>query len=322
MFSGIFELFYTFFKGVFLMFLESLLHAEQSLVFVMFAAYIAGVLASFTPCIYPMIPITLGIVTSQRSTSMLNNFLLSLSYGIGIAVVYASLGYLSAKSSVMFGQWLASPYFIVAMIALFVYLAFAMFGFYEMYVPRFLASKSTSSYKGGSVTYSFLFGVLSGAAASPCLTPALAMLLGYAAKQGSPLVGFFVLFAFAMGISTLLIVVGTFSSALSLLPRAGMWMVEVKKIFGFLLLGVCINFAAPLLAPLTITSLFAALLLIAGLYYVSRSKQGSRFSIPFLLLGLLLSGSALLTFINARLAQKGSSVQEWVHEIFSPKKPE
>ena len=304
------------------MFLESLLSTDHSLIFTLFAAYTAGILASFTPCIYPMIPITLGIVTSQRSTSMLNNFFLSLSYGVGIAMVYATLGYVSAKSSVMFGQWLGSPWFIMAMIALFIYLAFSMFGFYEMYTPRFLSNRSTSSYRGGSVTYSFLFGVLSGAAASPCLTPALAMLLGFAAKQGNPLVGFTVLFAFAMGISTLLIVVGTFSSALSLLPRAGMWMVEVKKIFGFLLLGVCINFATPLVTPMTITSLYAGLMLLAGLYYLSRSRSGNRFSIPFLLLGFLLSGSALMVFVNARLVEQGTSLSKRIGEVFAPKKEE
>lgn len=302
------------------MFLETLLNGTHSLTFVLFASFVAGILASFTPCIYPMIPITLGIITAQRSKSMLNNFFLSLSYGVGIATVYAMLGYVSVKTNLMFGQWLGHPVFIAAMIALFLYLAFAMFGFYEMYVPRFLQARSSSTYRGGSIAYSFLFGILSGAAASPCLTPALALLLGFVAKQNSPLVGFAVLFAFAMGISMLLIVVGTFSSALSFLPRAGSWMIEVKKIFGFMLLGVCVFFVQPLMAPHWINCLYALVTIIAAVYYFDVSKRSTNFRIPFRLISVTLTVLAALLLVDAQLQHKDSSLLEKVEEVFMPAK--
>lgn len=300
------------------MFLETLLNGTHSLSFVLFASFVAGILASFTPCIYPMIPVTLGIITAQQSTSMLNNFFLSLSYGVGIATVYATLGYVSVKSNLMFGQWLGHPCFIAVMVLLFLYLAFAMFGFYEMYTPRFLRARTSNSYKGGSIAYSFLFGILSGAAASPCLTPALALLLGFAAKQNNPLIGFAVLFAFAMGISMLLIVVGTFSSALSFLPRAGGWMNEVKKIFGFMLLGVCVFFVQPLIAPPVATALYAFVTIIAALYYLHVSRRGSSFSIPLLMLSVLLLVTTALLLVDAQLQRKDTSLLERIEEVFAP----
>ncbi|MDQ5890299.1 MAG: thioredoxin:protein disulfide reductase [Candidatus Dependentiae bacterium] len=278
------------------MILESLLHETQSLPLVLFASFIAGILASFTPCIYPMLPITMGIITAQGAHSMLVNFFLSLSYGLGIATVYATLGYISVKTNLMFGQWLGNPYFIGAIIALFLYLAFSMFGFYEMYTPRFLQNRSNPKYKGGSFTYSFMFGVITGAAASPCLTPALALLLGFASKQNNPLIGFGVLFAFAMGLSMLLIVLGTFSSTISLLPRAGSWMEEVKKIFGFLLLIVCAYFLQPITSDTFVNTMYVLICLAAGIYYAYRSRKNSMLKIPLSLLSaLLLIAGCLLT---------------------------
>lgn len=299
------------------MFLESLLNGSHSLTFVLFSSFIAGILASFTPCIYPMLPITLGIITAQRSGSMLNNFFLALSYGVGIATIYATLGYLSVKTNLMFGQWLGHPGFIVAMIALFAYLAFSMFGFYEMYTPRFLKANTSTTYKGGSLSYSFLFGILTGAAASPCLTPALALLLGFASKQSNPLIGFAVLFSFAMGLSTLLIILGTFSSALSFLPRAGGWMVEVKKIFGFLLLGVCVYFLQPLLAAHWISCLYALVAVGAAMYYLHTSRKSTNFAIPFLLVSLMLFFLAGLLLVDAQLQRRDSSLFEKIEQVFN-----
>jgi len=297
------------------MILESLLNETHSLPLVLFASFAAGILASFTPCIYPMLPVTMGIITAQGAQSMLVNFFLSLSYGLGIATVYASLGYLSVKTNLMFGQWLGNPYFIGGMILFFIYLAFSMFGFYEMYTPPFLRAHSNARYKGGSFTYSFMFGVITGAAASPCLTPALALLLGFAAKQNNPLVGFGVLFSFAMGLSLLLIVLGTFSSALSLLPRAGSWMDEVKKIFGFLLLGVCIYFLQPVSEPLTISVLYLLLSCAAAIYYAWRSSGRSAFKIPFILLSFLLCLTSGLIVTDIYFQRTNSSLGEQIEKL-------
>jgi thiol:disulfide interchange protein DsbD len=253
--------------------LESLIIAKLPLIYIILLALIIGIAASFTPCIYPMIPITIGILQSQASKSVGRNFMLSVSYVSGMASVYAVLGYFAATTTMILGQWLANPWFIGILVLLFMYLAFSMFGFYEIYMPRFLTRGSSVKIKG-SVLYSFVFGAISGTAASPCLTPALALLLGYVAKRGNPLIGMVTLFTFAFGMGLLLIVVGTFSNTITNLPRAGAWMNEIKKVFGFMLVGVSIYFLQPIINPMLARFLYLNLLIITVFYYVRTIFRG------------------------------------------------
>jgi len=240
---------------------------ESSFLLILLFAFLTGILVSFTPCIYPMIPITVGILQAQASRSIFHNFLTATSYVIGISVIYSTLGYVAATTTLIFGQWLANPWLIFLLILLFLYFAFSMFGFYEIYMPAFLKGQQGTSPKG-SLIYSFLFGMISGAAVSPCLTPALALLLGLVAKLGSPILGFFTLFAFSLGMGTLLILIGTFSNTAFLMPKAGSWMVEIKKLFGFALIGVCAYFLQPLLPQTTIMALYALVALAAAGYHL------------------------------------------------------
>jgi thiol:disulfide interchange protein DsbD len=283
-FGKLFPLFFlfivvqSFFSSSLLAFsLESEIANTDSPWYVVFVAFVAGLLASLTPCIYPMIPVTVGILQAHGSSSVLRNFLVSVSYVLGIATVYAGLGYLAATSTLIFGQWLSNPFFIFFVSAIFVYLAFSMFGFYEIYIPSFMRGGSNNLSPKGSVLYSYFFGVLSGAAASPCLTPALAILLGYVAKQGSPIFGFATLFAFAIGMGSILILIGTLSASAmakgKLLPSAGLWMDDVKKFFGFLLLGVMIYFWQPLLSPFVINLLYAVVAAITALFFFVFAKS-------------------------------------------------
>lgn len=114
-------------------------------------------------------------------------------------------------------------------------------------------------------------GILSGSVASTCATPALLIMLGYVAKIGSPLQGFLLLFVYTFGFSILLILVGTFSSSLAFLPRAGSWMVEIKKIFGFLMLGISIYIIEPLISSNFANVLYGLLLVSTSLYYLIKS---------------------------------------------------
>jgi thiol:disulfide interchange protein DsbD len=246
-------------------------------------AFLAGILVSFTPCVYPMIPITVGILQAQARDSMLYNFFSALSYVFGISLVYASLGYVSATTSVIFGRWLASPWFIIMIVLFFLYLAFSLFGFYELHIPSILRRRTEISARS-SLFHSFLFGALSGTVASPCLTPALAIMLGIAAKTGNPVLGFLYLLFFSFGMGTMLLLVGTFSGALHLLPQAGFWMEEVKRAFGFIMLMMCVHFLSPLLQSDVILELHSMILLGASVYYFCTARH-NRIK---LLLGLFL----------------------------------
>ena len=267
---------------------------HANIFYALFLAFLAGILVSFTPCVYPMIPITVGILQAQAHDSMLYNFFSALSYVFGISLVYATLGYISATTSIIFGRWLASPWFIFLVILFFLYLAFSMFGFYELYVPTFLTKRSEVTGKR-SLFHSFLFGALSGTVASPCLTPALAVLLGIAAKTGSPALGFLYLLFFSLGMGTLLLLIGTFSGVLHMLPRAGEWMEEVKKAFGFMMLAICIYFLTPLLSKDVMLELYSMVLLCTSVYYFFSARQ-NRIK---LLLGLFLFLASITTLAIA-----------------------
>lgn len=231
-------------------------------------SFFAGVVTSFTPCVYPMIPVTMGILQTNATVSLWANFLSALCYVFGMAVVYATLGYIAATGSLIFGQWAASPWFIGFIVAFFLYLAFSMFGFYELHLPQFLVRRTEAApVRHHPLIKNFLLGIVTGTVASPCLTPPLAMLLALAAKTANPLVGLGALFMFSFGIGMLLLVVGTFSSSLSLLPRAGMWLDGVKKFFGFVMLAMTVYFAQPLLPGWVLSYLYLGIAGIAVVYY-------------------------------------------------------
>lgn len=206
-----------------------------------------GLLLSLTPCIYPMIPITIGILQANKSNSIAHNASRALAYTCGIATTFALLGLASAFTGTLFGSLMASPWVIIPMVILLAYLAGAMLGLYEMYIPRIFQQQNNN--RSGSLLAAFSFGAASGTVASPCLSPGLVLLLSIVSRTGNPVTGFILLFAFGIGLSIPLLIIGTFSGSLHVLPRAGMWMVYVKQVFGLLMIGICIYLLKPFILP-------------------------------------------------------------------------
>lgn len=226
-----------------------------------------GLLMSLTPCIYPMIPITLGILQTRGSKSVGQNFLQALLYTCGIATTFAVLGLVAAFTGQVFGSIMSNPFFIVAIAILLTYLGLSMFGFYNMYTPRFMRNGAQTNSNKKSLLSIFLFGAASGTVASPCISPGLILLLSIVTALGNKLLGFILLFAFGFGLGTPLLIIGTFSSSLNALPRAGMWMVEVKKIFGFMLFGMVFYFLNMILPWALLLALMTFFMLAAGSFY-------------------------------------------------------
>jgi len=226
---------------------STILTASSSSIVQIVLAALLGFLFSLTPCIYPMIPITIGILQTNSSSSVLQNALRALAYSCGIATTFALFGLASAFTGTLFGAYMASPYVIIPMVCLLVYFAGALLGFYEIYIPRMLQTHSKA--QGGSLLAAFSFGAASGTIASPCLSPGLVLLLSIVSTSGSLFIGFALLFAFGIGLSIPLMLIGTFSSSLQMLPRAGMWMVYIKQCCGLLMIGMCFYLLKPLIMP-------------------------------------------------------------------------
>jgi thiol:disulfide interchange protein DsbD len=166
-------------------------------------------------------------------------------------------------------------------------------------MPRLFKNQSTS--KGGSFIAAFLFGAASGTVASPCLSPGLFFMLTLVATLKSIWSGFILLFTFAVGLSIPLLLVGTFSGSLNLLPRAGSWMLEIKYLLGFMLLGMCFYFLTNILPLPLLLVLFAIFLFIAGIFYLYHAKKlgGSSWKAISNLLGMLLLASSAFIAVKA-----------------------
>lgn len=252
--------------------LNSAISTKKPLWIILIMAFFAGILTSLTPCLYPMIPVTVGILQAQAVHSLSRQILHAVSYVMGIATVYAGLGYLCATSSVIFGQWMSSPWVIGLMMLFFIYLAGSMFGFYELLLPQ-LVSNTTSPGKSHSPLSTYFFGVITGVMGSPCLTPPLALLLGYVAQTANPFVGFITLFVFALGMGMLLLLIGIFSGFLNYLPHAGQWMEDVKMLFGFIMLGMAVSLLEPVVPAPFPYLLYAAVAVASAVYFCYTARM-------------------------------------------------
>src|SRR5213596_619440 len=199
----------------------------------------AGLVTSLTPCIYPMIPITVGILsgTSAGQPSRARTTRLTLAYVTGLALFYAILGLIAGLSGSLFGTVSASPWARFAIGNLLLVFALAMFDVIPVSAPQRLMRWATGL-GGGSYPAVFLLGATSGIVAAPCGAPAFAVVLTWVGATHSAVAGFFYLFVFSLGMTVLLVGVGLFSGLGVSLPKAGAWMVWIKKAAGVVLIGV------------------------------------------------------------------------------------
>ena len=204
--------------------------------------FLAGVLTSLTPCIYPMIPITAAIVgghsVDEATRPRWRPALLTLAYVVGLALVYSLLGVFAGLTGTMFGTVSTNPWLYFAMANLLVVAALAMLDVIPVRLPAALVRRASSAGTGGRAGGAFVMGAMSGLVAAPCSAPVMAFVLTWVTTTKSALLGFGYLFVFSLGMCTLLVAVGLFSGTLSRLPRAGAWMVWVKRVFALLMLGV------------------------------------------------------------------------------------
>ena len=199
----------------------------------------AGVLTSLTPCVYPMIPITSAVIagTAKEDQPKSRTIGLTLTYAVGLAMLYATLGAIAGLSGQIFGTVSASPWAKLAIGNLLVIFALAMFDVIPVPVPRKLLERAAQT-EGGSYGAVFVMGAMSGVVAAPCGAPAFAVVLTWVAATGAGLMGFVYLFVFSLGMTSLLVAVGLFSGTLAILPNSGVWMVWVKRVAGVIMIGV------------------------------------------------------------------------------------
>lgn len=212
-------------------------YMQESVFLSFLAVYLGGVLISFTPCVYPVIPITVAFI-GARGGSKGRAFFLSLIYVLGMAVTYTILGAVAALSGKLFGQIQSNPwtYFIIGNIC--ILMGLSMFDLFALslrtpdFITRMQSKKRMEGVAGG-----FLVGAASGLIMGPCTAPVLAVILSYAATRQNVAFASALMFVFAFGMGTLLILAGTFAGLLAGIPKSGAWMVRISRLFGWILLG-------------------------------------------------------------------------------------
>jgi thioredoxin:protein disulfide reductase len=252
-----------------------------SLIFV----FIGGLALNLTPCVYPLIPITIGYFGGQSEGKTSRLVMMGVLFVVGLAITYSVIGVVTALSGSIFGSLLQNTYVILLIALIFLALSLSMFGVYEFKLPDALVNKVGGAKSG--LFGAFFMGLTMGIVAAPCIGPFVLGLVTYVAAKGDPWYGFILFFDLAVGLGFPYLLLAIFSGKIKKLPRAGDWMEAVKHIFGFLLIGMAIYFINPILPkniqgyPLPIFMIFAALYLTLFDKLANRIKGFRIFKIAF-----------------------------------------
>ncbi len=262
--------------------------------------FLGGLALNLTPCVYPMIPITISYFGGQSQGKKGSLVAHACLYVIGMAVTYSVLGVFAAMTGSLFGTALQYPPVLIGIALVMVLLALSMFDVYEFRMPAFLNRLAGGSQKG--FAGSFLMGLTVGIVAAPCIGPFVLGLLTYVGNKGSAFLGFVLFFVLAIGMGVPFIVLGVFSGSIKKLPRSGAWMVWVRKVFGFILLAMAIYFLEPLFpGPLAYRLTMALILLLAGIYlaWIDRAESTSKaFPLVRNIVGILFFALALYAAVT------------------------
>ncbi len=239
--------------------------------------FLAGIFTSFTPCIFPMIPITLAVLGNHSNErSRLQNFITSCVYVLGIATTYSMLGLLAASTGGVFGATLGNPYVLSVICLIFLTMALSMYGLFEIQVPAFLRNRLGRGKQKQSLGGAYLTGLFAGIVASPCVGPVLVAILTYVASTQNKMMGFLYLFTYALGLGLIFIALGLSNQLMKNLPRSGTWMNGFKFILGSLMLSAFYYYLDLLLPDRWYDlALGVGLITIASVYGAFLSPKGS-----------------------------------------------
>lgn len=270
--------------------------------------FAGGLALNLTPCVYPLIPITVsyfGGGSGQRRGNLLFH---GAGYIGGLSITNSVLGVTAALTGGLMGALLQSPVVLVILAAILIFFAASLFGFWELRLPYRLtqaASKSYSGYFG-----SLFMGMTLGVVAAPCIGPFVLGLLTWVASMGNPWLGFLIFFTLSIGLGLPLFFLAIFAGRLDKLPRSGEWMIWVRKLMGWVLVGMAAYFIRALL-PQTVASLtLAAVALAAGLHlgWIDRTQAAFR-TFEWLKTGAAIAGLVLASYLTVSLILKGPGVQ-------------
>jgi len=284
--------------------------ARTGLLLSLAIVFFFGMGASLTPCVYPMIPITMAIVGAKGSGKA-RGFLLSLALVLGMAVTYTTLGVLAAKSGAAFGAFAQKPAFLIPVSLIFAAFALSLFGAFEISLPPSLAMKLQGDGSRKGLGGAFLMGMVLGPLSAPCVGPVIGTVLIGIAQRGEVFLGGLQLFVFSLGMGVLFMAVGTFSAGL---PKSGEWLTRFKQVMGLLVLGFAawnVRLIVPAWANFAMwTFVMLAGAAVFGLFEAADDLVGQfrkGLAILMLALGVLLGVRSVEGFLQVDLLPRGGA---------------
>jgi thiol:disulfide interchange protein DsbD len=254
---------------------------ERGAILAFLGIFLIGLALNLTPCVYPMLSVTVSLFggRADQQTNTLQSFGMASIYVLGIVSMYSVLGVVAAYTGSLFGSWLQSSVVLGAVGIILLTMALSMFGLYELQPPQWVLQKLGGSQQAVGPTGLFLSGIMVGIFAAPCIGPPVIALLTFVGAQGDPLFGFFTFFVMAVGLGLPYLILGTFSSLLSKLPKSGQWMVWVKKVFGVVLIGAALFFLALAWFPKYVLYTLPPSLILGGIYLGFMESSGRNLKI-------------------------------------------
>ena len=237
---------------------------QRGLLIGLIAVFFGGMALNLTPCVYPLIPITLAFFGAQAAGRTARIIALAASYVVGLSLSYAILGVIAAKTGALLGSWLQQPAVLIAVAVLIAALACGMFGLYELRMPEALTRRFSRA--SGGLGGAFVMGVAVGVIAAPCIGPFVIGLFLFVSQLANVVTGFVIFLTLGLGMGTPYIALALAANRMSHLPRAGAWLVWSKHALGFVLLGLALYFLKPLLPEAIRGLVLAGLLLTSGVY--------------------------------------------------------
>ena len=285
--------------------------AEHGLLFTYILIFLGGLALNLTPCVYPLIPITVSYFGGKSESKRGHLFIHSIFYLLGMAAMYSALGLVAALTGGLFGALLQSPVVIILISVVLIGLALSMFGAYEIIIPVSLTSIGGKNREGFFGT--FMMGLTVGIIAAPCIGPFVLGLLTFVGEKQDPILGFTMFFVLAIGLGIPFVFLAIFSGSVSKLPRSGAWMVWVKQVFGVILIAMAIYFLQPLIPNAIYAYLLGAFLALAGIYLTVFSKvKAASFGFKAIkgAVGAIFIGAGLFLSLMAAAPERPSV--EWV----------
>ena len=290
-----------------------------AMIWTLLGIFAGGMALNLTPCVYPLIPITVSYFGGRSGKGRLIGH--GLCYIVGLSITNSALGVTAALTGGLMGATLQSPIMLAGIATILVFFAISLFGYWELRLPSSLMQAASKSYSGYLGT--LFMGLTLGVVAAPCIGPFVLGLLTWVASMGSPWLGFIIFFTLSLGLGLPLFFLALFSGQLDKLPRSGEWMVWVRKLMGWVLVGMAAYFIGPALPKVAGIFLLAAVALAAGLHlgWFDKATTGFR-GLEWVRNGVVIIGTVIATLLVGTWITQGPGVawQPYSKELLSEAK--